>query len=65
MDKLVKPGRMFFLGAIVAVLIVLYATTLYKLQVVEGEKYYNASQNNNISYEVVNAVRGSIMDRYG
>ena len=65
MDKLVKSGRLFFLGFILVVLVVLYAATLYKLQVVEGEEYYNASQNNNISYEVVDAMRGSLMDRYG
>ena len=65
MDKLVKTGRMFFLGAIVVVLVVLYVATLYKLQVVEGEAYYNASQNNIVSKEIVNAARGSLMDRYG
>lgn len=65
MDKLVKTGRMFFLGAIVVVLIVLYVATLYKLQVIEGEEYYNASQNNIVSKEIVNAARGSLMDRYG
>lgn len=65
MDKIIKPGRLVVLGAVTAVIIVIYMITLYKLQVVEGEKYYEESRNNIVSYERVSASRGGIMDRYG
>lgn len=65
MDKLIKPARLFFLGLVLVVLIVIYAVTLYKLQIIEGEAYYEKSRDNNVTIETVAAARGSILDRYG
>lgn len=65
MDKLIKPTRLFVMGLILVSLIVIYAVTLYKLQIIEGEAYYEESRNNNVTVETVSAVRGSILDRYG
>ena len=65
MKRLIHPGRLFFLGLTMLALVVLYVTTLYKLQIVDGTKYYEASTNSIVSDETVIASRGNIMDRYG
>ncbi|MCD8116379.1 MAG: hypothetical protein LUE21_04570 [Oscillospiraceae bacterium] len=65
MRKLISPGRLAVLGIIVAALLVLYITTLYKLQIVEGAEYYEESTNSIVSTETVVATRGNILDRYG
>ncbi len=65
MNRLIKPARMLALIIVVIAISIIYMVTLYKLQVVEGEAYYAASQNNVVSKERVLAFRGSILDRYG
>ena len=65
MDKLVKTGRLVFLSFLLLALIVVYFATLYKLQIVEGEAYYEASQNNIVTTVNVTAARGNLHDRYG
>lgn len=65
MDKIVKPGRLFIIFAVIAVLAVVYFVALYKLQIVEGAKYYDESVNSVVTTETVEAARGNILDRYG
>ena len=65
MNRIIKPGRLLAFALIVVVISVIYMVTLYKLQVIEGEAYYQASQNNVTSKERIPAARGSILDRYG
>lgn len=65
MKKLISPGRMAFLGIITLAILVIYLTTLYKLQIVEGTAYYEASTNSIVTEETVIAARGNILDRYG
>ena len=65
MKKLVSPGRLVFMGLILAGLLALYLVTLYKYQIVEGNRYYEESMNSIVSEETVIAARGSILDRYG
>lgn len=65
MKNLITPGRLLFLGLLVAGLVVLYVVTLYKLQIVEGTEYYEQSTNSIVSTETVVAARGNILDRYG
>ncbi|MCD7749613.1 MAG: penicillin-binding protein [Oscillospiraceae bacterium] len=65
MRRLISPGRLAVLALIVAALLGLYITTLYKLQIVEGAEYYEASTNSIVSTETVVAARGNILDRYG
>lgn len=65
MDRLVKPGRLVAMMLALVGLIVLYVTQLYKLQIIEGEEYYEKSRNSIVTYEVVPAARGSLLDRYG
>lgn len=65
MKQLISPGRLLFLGLVTAALVVLYVCTLYKLQIVDGNDYYEASTNSIVSEESVIAARGNILDRYG
>lgn len=65
MDKIVKPLRLgiliFFLIAMTAVMII----SLYRLQIIDGESYYEQSKNSIVSTSTVAAARGNILDRYG
>ena len=65
MEKLIRSGRLAVMGLITLAMIAVAAVTLYKLQIVEGQKYYEESRNNNTTYQRVQAARGNIMDRYG
>ncbi len=65
MDRLVKPSRRLLLVLLVAALVVFYFTSLYKLQIIEGEAYYEQSRNNLVTTQTVTAARGNILDRYG
>ena len=65
MNHLVKPGRVAFMVLLAALIVVLYLTFLYRLQIIEGEKYYNQSNEITNSERTVTAARGNILDRYG
>lgn len=65
MNKLIRTGRLAAITIVLVVLIIIYLVTMYKLQIVEGQAYYEASQNNKVTTEDVPAARGSMMDRYG
>lgn len=65
MRKLVSPGRIIFLGLVMAAVLCLFFATLYQLQIVEGNRNYEQSVNSITSTETVIAARGNIMDRYG
>lgn len=65
MKRLISPGRLTFLGLVTATLVILYVFTLYKLQIIEGTKYYEESTNTIVTEETVIASRGNILDRYG
>ena len=65
MDRPIKPGRITALAVLLALLLVIFLVALYKLQIVEGNAYYEESRNNVASTQRVKAARGSILDRYG
>ena len=65
MDKIIRPGRLFSFFAVIVALVVLYTFSLYKLQIIEGEAYYENSQNSIVSKKTITASRGNILDRYG
>ncbi len=65
MKKLISTGRLAFLGLALAAILVLYFTTLYKFQIVDGNRYYEESTNSIVTEETVIAARGNILDRYG
>ena len=65
MEKLIRPGRLAVMAVVTAALLVVALVTLYKLQIVEGRRYYEESRNSIVSTKTVAAARGDLMDRYG
>lgn len=65
MKKLISSGRLVGGGIVLALLLVLYFSVLFKLQVIEGAAYAAESADTNVTQETVAASRGNILDRYG
>ena len=65
MGSKIKTSRVVAFGLVIALLIALCVGTLYQLQIINGAAYYDESANSNISYPIVKAARGNILDRYG
>ncbi|MGI5976803.1 MAG: penicillin-binding transpeptidase domain-containing protein [Candidatus Limivicinus sp.] len=65
MHRLVKQGRVIALVLALVILLTTYVVFLYKLQIIEGEKYYNQSREIKNEERTVTAARGNILDRYG
>ena len=65
MNKLIKPGRVVAMAAILVIALSVYLVFLYKLQIIEGEAYYNRSNELTTTERTVTAARGNILDRYG
>ena len=64
-NKLIEPGRVAAMVVLFTVLMIVYLVFLYKLQIVEGEIYYNRSSELTSTERTVTAARGNILDRYG
>ena len=65
MKKLISSGRLIGGGIVLALLLVLYFSVLFKLQVIEGAKYAAESANNRVTEETVASSRGNFLDRCG
>ena len=65
MYRLVKKSRVAALALILALGTLIYLVFLYRLQIIEGEKYYNRSNELSEETRTVTAARGNILDRYG
>ncbi|MBR1660180.1 MAG: hypothetical protein IJ705_07670, partial [Oscillospiraceae bacterium] len=65
MNRLVKPGRLAVMALVTLAILTIFMVTLYNLQIIQGNAYYNESRNNIVTTTRVAAARGSIMDRYG
>ena len=65
MNKVIDKNRVALLGLLIGALVVVYLVFLYRLQIIEGEKYYAQSQEIVTTEETVTAARGDILDRYG
>ncbi len=63
--NIIKKERLIALALVFAILLTVYLVALYKLQIIEGEKYYEESRNNMVTTSTVTAARGNILDRYG
>ena len=63
--RLVKDGRIAALIVLMLILLTVYAYELYQLQIIEGEKYYNQSNEITTEERPITAARGNILDRYG
>ncbi len=64
-NRLVKPGRVAVMALAFVLIMALYLFFLYKRQIIEGEEYYNQSNETHTTNETVTAARGNILDRYG
>lgn len=64
-QRLVKQGRVVGLVILLIILILVYVYFMYQLQIIEGEIYYNRSNEITTEKRTVTAARGSIRDRYG
>jgi len=65
MNKTIRPGRVAAMLAILIAAMSIYLVFLYKLQIIEGEKYYLQSLELQTEKATVTAARGNILDRYG
>lgn len=65
MNRIVRPGRLMALTVLLVLIISVYLVFLYKLQIIDGEKYYNQSNEIKWTERTVTASRGNILDRYG
>ena len=65
MKSLIRPGRVAAMVVMVILILIIYLTFLYRLQIIEGEKYYNQSNEITNTERTVTAARGNILDRYG
>ena len=65
MNRTIRPGRVAAMLIIMILVFTIYLAFLYKLQIIEGEKYYNQSNETQEEDVVVTAARGNILDRYG
>ena len=63
--NIIKKERLIALAAVFVLLLTVYVVALYKLQIIEGEKYYEESRNNMVTTSTVTAARGNILDRNG
>ena len=64
-NRLIRPNRLIAMVAVAALLLVVYLYFLYQLQIVQGEIYYNRSNELTTTERTVTAARGNILDRYG
>ena len=65
MDKPIRPGRIAVMALLLAALLAIFFVSIYKLQIIEGNAYYEESLNSVTATQRVRAARGNILDRYG
>ena len=65
MYKIIEKNRVIALAIIFFLVIAVYLYFLYDLQIIQGEVYYNQSQEITTETKTVTAARGNILDRYG
>ena len=65
MNRLIKSGRLIAMAVLMAMILSIYLFFLYRLQIIEGEKYYNQSNEITETQRTITAARGNILDRYG
>lgn len=63
LEKPISKNIIYFLGGIFAILIVIFSTKLFNLQIKEGDAYLKRSENNKLDEVIIFADRGIIYDR--
>lgn len=64
-NRLIDKRRIIALLALMILLLAVYLSFLYQLQIIDGEIYYNRSKEITDAKLTVTASRGNILDRYG
>lgn len=64
-NRLIDKRRIIALLALMILLLAVYLSFLYQLQIIDGEIYYNRSKEITETKLTVTASRGNILDRYG
>ena len=64
-NRLIEPKRLIAMAVAAGLLLVIYLYFLYQLQIVQGEIYYNRSNELITTERTVTEARGNILDRYG
>ena len=65
MDKPIRPLRLLAMALALLALLVIFFVAIYKLQIIEGNAYYEESLNSVTTTQRVKAARGNLLDRYG
>ncbi len=65
MDKIIKPTRIGILSFAMALVLTFYNLTLYRLQVIDRDKYLSATTDTVSTRYDIYAARGSLLDRNG
>jgi cell division protein FtsI/penicillin-binding protein 2 len=64
-EKPISKNTIMFMAFSFLVIMILFGCRIFYLQIVEGKKYKNISENNRLHHSLVFAERGSITDRNG
>ncbi len=65
MNRLINSKRVIAMAVIMALILSIYMFFLYRLQIIEGERYYHQSEEVTETQRTITAARGNILDRYG
>ena len=65
MNRLINSKRVIAMAVIMALILSIYMFFLYRLQIIEGERYYHQSEEITETQRTITAARGNILDRYG
>ena len=65
MNKLVKPARIAVLFVLMAVILTIYGSALYTIQISDRDEYLDNAEDYIAKVSSVSAARGSILDRNG
>ena len=65
MNRILRTSRIAFIFVVVAILLSIYTSALYELQIKEGDSYLEASRNAIAMTKTIPAARGAILDRDG
>src|SRR5690554_3043403 len=65
MTRKQSPERLTFFGVVVVLVLSILAARLWQLQVLRGEQYYRASEDQRLVRIPISGARGDILDRNG
>ncbi len=64
-EKAISKNTIFYLGAFFLIILIIFLTKLFSLQIVNGSTYLSQSENNRLQHSVIFTERGVVYDRNG